>query len=408
MARVRRLLATVTVLVLLLGLIPGTVVGANVPQEKFLVGLLDTNAEAAVRAVGGAVERHSRKLGVAVASLPPARVADLRKDPRVSFVERDAKVWASQLTWADQFTWTDQLTWADQLTWVDQLTWADQFTWTDGTSVTSDWGVRAVGTPLAQKRGNLGQRVRVAVVDTGIDLTHPNLRVAGGTNILDPNASYSDDNGHGTHIAGIIGAQGLRGVTGVAPDASLYSVKVMGADGTGQISDVIAGLEWALTNKMQVVNLSLGSHAASRALEQALIRARTDGLVVVAASGNTGNTTGKGNTLEVPGRYPSVLTVGAVGPTLTRAVFSSTGKELDLVAPGVNILSTFPGGYRVGSGTSQSAAFASGVVALVLAANPGANPDDVEGILFRSAQPLTPSSSDWRYGHGLIRVPADQ
>ncbi|HYG57667.1 MAG TPA: S8 family peptidase, partial [Symbiobacteriaceae bacterium] len=287
----------------------------------------------------------------------------------------------------------------------DQLTWVDQLTWTDGQQITIDWGARAVGSPAAHQGGNRGQGVRVAILDTGIDSTHPDLSVAGGINVIDPAAGWADDNGHGTAMAGIIAASGRHGLTGVAPDVSLYAVKVLDADGAGYLGDVVRGLDWAIAQKVQVVSISLGSHAASRALAQAIDRAREAGITVVASAGNGGRPNGKGMSLDYPATIPGVLSIGAVGPNLQRAPFSATGNELDFMAPGVGILSTFPGGYAVGTGTSHAAAYASGVVALLLAERPGLGPDEVETILKQEALPLVHPSPDRRYGYGLLRLP---
>lgn len=459
----RRFLGAFLVFASLAGLLaPGAPVEAAPRTERFLVGVADDSGQDAVRKAGGRVLQRYEKLGTVLVELPADQADAIRKDSRVKYVERDEKIqgwetdhltwqtdhltWQTDhLTWqTDHLTWqTDHLTWqadhltwqadhltwqsddfgwqadlawlshltwqADHLTWQgDHLTWQDSMQWTDGKSIAFDWGLRAVGARNAWKRGNTGAGVKVAVLDTGIALDHPALRVEGGINVIDPEASYADDNGHGTHMAGIIAARGAQGLYGVAPDVSLYAVKVFGADGSGYVSDVVKGLEWAIENGVQVVNLSLGGSSSSRAIKETLEEAREEGIVVVAAAGNDGKPKGTGNSLQAPAKYESVIAVGAVGPNLSRATFSATGKGLDYMAPGVKIRSTFPGGSMLGSGTSQSAAFVSGLVSLILAENPDASPQQVERILRQTAQPLSNQLPSPAYGYGLARVPAQQ
>lgn len=427
------------------------------PEVRYIVDLSDPRAEGALRELGGRVDRKAGELDLATVTISKSNAAALQRDRRFGLVEPDQRVglpgknggaedaWGAQLTWGDmvgqqltwgdvaaqqltwgdvaaeQLTWGDQLTWGNQLTWgevgPDQLTWGDigaeQLTWgdidrttalwTDGRGVAYDWGMRAVGAPA--QRQNVGAGVKVAVLDSGIDTEHPDLKVTGGYNAIERGASYDDDNGHGTHMAGIIAANGAHGLTGVAPAVELYAVKVLTADGTGHMSDVVEGINWAVSRRVQVINLSLSGQTPSKVLERALRKARAAGVLVVTSAGNNGTLEGQGDVLGVPASYSSVVTVGAIAPNLGRAYFSATGKELDFVAPGVNIISTFPGGYRVGTGTSQATAFASGVAAAVIASNRRLSPEDVVEVLHNAAQPLAPEGGEWRYGDGLIRFP---
>ena len=188
--------------------------------------------------------------------------------------------------------------------------------------------------------------------------------MAGGFNAVDPKKSYKDDQGHGTHVAGTIAAaRDGKGVVGVAPLASLYAVKVLDADGNGNFSDVIAGIEWAAKNKMDVANMSLGSDEGNESLRLAVVAAEKAGVVIVAAAGNS-----SGGPVSFPGTYPQTIAVAASDKTDKFAFFSSKGAEVDLIAPGADINSTkMDGGYEENSGTSMAAPHVAGLAALAIA-----------------------------------------
>jgi subtilisin len=221
-----------------------------------------------------------------------------------------------------------------------------------------------------------GQGVKVCIIDTGIDDTHPDLaaNVKGGVNFvmqkgrIDP-AAWKDDNGHGTHVAGIVGARrnGL-GVVGVAPEVSLYAAKVLNKNGMGYASDVIAGINWAVNNGMDVVNMSLGQSVGTDALKAACDAAVSAGVVLVASAGNEGDGNPDTNEVSYPAAYESVIAVGATDSNDNAPRWSSSGPAVELAAPGVNIRSTWKGGgYATLSGTSMAAPHVTGTVALVLA-----------------------------------------
>ncbi|HEX4048667.1 MAG TPA: S8 family serine peptidase, partial [Elusimicrobiota bacterium] len=153
------------------------------------------------------------------------------------------------------------------------------------------WGVARVGAPQVWARTQ-GAGATVAVIDTGIDATHPDLagQVAGGVNILDPQHpdDWKDDEGHGTHVAGTIAGSGKNGgIAGVAPMAKLYAVKVLDKDGNGNYSDVIAGIEWAMNHGIKIANMSLGADEGSDPLHRAVQAALAKGMIIIAAAGNT-------------------------------------------------------------------------------------------------------------------------
>ena len=202
------------------------------------------------------------------------------------------------------------------------------------------WGGAPNATTLIAGQGGAG--IKVAVIDTGIDCGHQDL--AGGcvygANFVNGSQPF-DDNGHGTHVGGIIAArQNGVGVIGVAPEATVYAVKVMDSAGSGSWSSVAMGIDWAVRNGMHVINMSLGATTGSQAVADAVARAEAAGVLVVASAGNSGCC----NTVGYPAAYDGVLAVAAVDSIEMRAGFSSTGPQVDIAAPGVGIRSSVPTG----------------------------------------------------------------
>ena len=213
---------------------------------------------------------------------------------------------------------------------------------------TMPYGVNLVQAPDAWA----GQRldaVNVAVLDTGIDYRHPELAAyyAGGYNVFKSDATPLDDGGHGTHVAGTIAAADNNvGVVGLAPGVRLWAVKVLNGAGAGNTGTIVGGIDWVVEKKKEVggnwiINLSLGSPTASPAEREAVNRATAAGILIVAASGNESTHLAKAPVIY-PAAYPSVIAVGAIDETESVASFSNHGPELDLVAPGVAVLSTVP------------------------------------------------------------------
>lgn len=282
------------------------------------------------------------------------------------------------------------------------------------------WGITRVGAPIVWSASR-GAGVNVAIIDTGIDPSHPDLSVKGGVNFvfnrgkLDP-AKWADDNGHGTHVAGIVAAMDNSiGVVGVAPGANLYAVKVLNKSGTGYMSDVIAGIDWAVTHGMRVANMSLGSSAGTLALETAVNNAYSLGLVLVAAAGNSGDCDLLTDNVGYPAKYDAVIAVAATASDDSRPCWSSDGPKVELSAPGVGILSTYiGGGYATLSGTSMATPHITGAVALLLAstvqtaydanANLIWDPDEVRAALNAAVTDLGGLGRDNYFGYGLIDV----
>lgn len=263
------------------------------------------------------------------------------------------------------------------------------------------WGVDRIGAEVVHGQ-NKGRGVKVAILDTGIDLDHPDLRVAGDVSFVDGTINGDDDHGHGTMVAGIVAALDNNiGVVGVAPEAELYAVKVLRQSGSGSVSDILSGIEWAVDNNMQVINMSFGSFMnLPWTIRTALDRAYQAGIVLVAGAGNAGDQ----GIIFAPARYEPVIAVGATDQQDARASFSSTGSTLELMAPSVGIQSTSRGGgYSSGSGTSLSTPHVVGIAALLIASGV-TNNVEVRQILQGWAEDLGPPGWDSWYGYGLVNA----
>ena len=285
------------------------------------------------------------------------------------------------------------------------------------------WGIARIKAPAAWGLSR-GFGVRVAVLDTGIENTHPDFRgytfpyasrVVLGPSFVEGVTTSLDDHNHGTHVAGIIGASlDDAGVAGVAPYCTPVAVKVLDANGDGQWSWIIAGIDWAVANNCQVINMSLGSQGGPwvQAIQAACDQAVAAGVVVVAAAGNSGDTS---NWPEFPGAVPSVVCVAATDEFDQRASFSNYGGQVDIAAPGVNIWSTVRvsrGSYASWDGTSMATPHVAGTAALMIAggrygdrnANGHIN-DEVIASLARTADdinaPTLPGRDDY-LGNGLV------
>jgi subtilisin len=273
------------------------------------------------------------------------------------------------------------------------------------------WGVARVNAPAAWSSVQ-GSGVKVAVIDTGIAPDHPDVRVAGGYNALDKQQPWHDDHSHGTHVSGSIAALlDGKGVAGVAPQASLYAVKVLSKDGGGNLFAIMDGIMWTGNNGMQVANMSLGAAQEMPLLQYALQMARNAGVTLIAAAGNDGKA------VNYPAAYPECVAVSALCPTgITEpklcpntsegiSTFSSRGPQVAFIAPGVRIPSTVPifadaSGYKAYSGTSMASPHVAGLAALAVARG-AKGPDAVAAALRNAASPL-PGLSASEQGAGLI------
>ncbi|SFB19340.1 minor extracellular protease Epr [Cohnella sp. OV330] len=259
------------------------------------------------------------------------------------------------------------------------------------------WNIARIEAPPVWKRTK-GQCAKLAVVDTGIG-PNPDLTVAGGVNTID-GGSFKDDNGHGTHVAGIAAATGRKRIYGAAPRVRLYAVKALDQFGVGFVSDIAEGIDWCVKNRMDVINMSFGLAGESRVLREAVARARRKGILMTASAGNDGPNNAR---IDAPARYPGVLGIAATTKGNRVASFSSRGKGIALAAPGVNILSTAPGrGYVRMSGTSMSSPHAAGGAALLRSLAPAKHAACIARKLVAAAKPLPGGRR--AVGAGLLQV----
>ena len=258
------------------------------------------------------------------ALLTDEEVAVLRRSPNVRYIEPDYELRASST--ASNLPNTPV---------IDRL------------AQRTPYGIELVKATKVWSVGS-GQRIKVAVIDTGIDSSHPDLRdhFRGGYDFIENDLVPQDGNGHGTHVGGTIAALNNEfGVVGVAPNVDLYALRILNDAGSGNASSLIRAIDWSITNGMNVLNLSLGFPEPSALAEQAFQRAADAGIIAVAASGNDYADL-KADGLDYPAGYPTVISVGAIGSNSVVASFSQRGPQLKLVAPGVAVSSS----VRTGTG----------------------------------------------------------
>ncbi len=261
-----------------------------------------------------------------------------------------------------------------------------------------------------------GQEITVAVVDTGVDLDHPDLQanIVAGKSFVSGTSSPDDDAGHGTHVAGIIAAVGNNGgVIGVAPGARIMPVKVLDSSGSGSIYDVAAGIEWAADQGVTVINLSLGSVGNSTTLKTAVDDAYNRGILLIAAGGNCGDSSYAANGCSYqdqplyPAAYNHVMAVASTDSSDKQSSFSTQGSYIEIAAPGSSIYSTYPAGrYATLSGTSMAAPHVAGLAALIWSQNSGWTSDQVRAQIWDTAVDLGASGWDNQFGYGRINAAA--
>ncbi|MGV3526223.1 MAG: S8 family peptidase [Candidatus Sericytochromatia bacterium] len=289
------------------------------------------------------------------------------------------------------------------------------------------WSLPKIGIPTAWNQGGTGRKeLLVAVVDSGIDYQHPDLRgqIVNGMDFMTdnptgPNGEGSPDTidkdpldqmGHGTHVAGIIAAlpDNQMGVAGIAPGVRILNIKTLNQDGWGSAFAIAQGITYAVDQGARIINLSLGGDQPSKPIELAVQYAIKKGALLVAASGNSYTTTG------YPAAYPGVLAVGATDNQDGLADFSNHDKRINVVAPGVDILSTTPTfvtptmmsngidqNYSVMSGTSMACPMVTAQAALLLSQNPSLTAPQIIDLIQRSARPVGDPNM---MGHGLIQI----
>lgn len=359
---------------------------AQAEERAVIVGFHDTpgmQEETLLRGHGGGVKRKFRHLKAFAATLSDEDMVRLRKNPKVKYIVEDT-VYST----------------------IEPLDAS-----ADPVEYLNSWGVEHIGSKTAHSDNITGEGVRVAVLDSGIDYTHPELadNYQGGWDfVFNDNDPFDDSwNSHGTHVAGVIAAAADgSGVVGVAPNAALYGIKVLDGAGFGLLSWIIAGIDWAVENDIDIVNISIGGpHSA--ALQDACETAYNAGVLLVAAAGN-------GSTITYPAAYDSVIAVTGTDKADQKGWFASTGPQIELAAPGVAINSTTADNtYAELSGTSQAAPHVSGTAALLLSS--GVDDINADGIinnldvrrqLQQSARDLGDAGRDEVFGFGLVSVEA--
>jgi len=233
-------------------------------------------------------------------------------------------------------------------------------------------GVEMIQAPKVWEQTK-GKGITIAILDTGCDRTHPDLRerIIGGINFTeDDNGDkdiFKDYNGHGTHVAGTIAAtKNDNGVVGVAPEANLLIVKVLDKAGSGQYQWIIDGIHYAIEQRVDIISMSLGGPEHVPALHEAIQRAIAANILVICAAGNQGDGVDSTDEFDYPGCYNEVISVGAIDLERRSSRFSNSNNEVDVVGPGEKILSTYiNGNYATLSGTSMATPHVAGAMALI-------------------------------------------
>ncbi len=347
--------------------IAGTAAGQG-PSERTIVGLTADAPVGLARQAADEVhhELDFDQIGKAiVGKFPEEALQGLENNPHVRYVEADQKAFALQ---------------------------------------TVPWGVDRVGGDVLHQEGETGAGGSIAILDTGVQVDHETLDVAGGaafgTTCSTCPEPYGDDNGHGTHCAGTaVAPDNGTGVVGVSLDSDLYAVKVLDSSGGGDFGDVAAGIEWAADQGIDVASLSLGGPTPVQALEDACEYAVSQGTLVVAAAGNDGCC----DSVGYPAAYDSVIAVSSTDDNDNISSFSSRGPEVDIAAPGSDIYSTYiNNGYDTLSGTSMACPHVAGAAAHLMAN--GMTNAEARQQLQDTAEDI--GLSDNEQGHGLLDAEA--
>ena len=332
------------------------------------------------------------------ASLNEKAISKLKENPEIENVEPDTEIYAF-----DERMYIDPAAPTLVRPPLDRIVYPI-FPIRCGYTDKTPWGVNRIDAERAWEVTQ-GKGIKVAVADTGIDYRHQDLRpnYKGGVSFVPTETSPMDYNSHGTHVAGTIAAaRNCVGVVGVAPSAYLYAVKVLGAGGGGRWSFLLAGIEWCIRHRMDIVNMSLGASSAPTVMERVMDAAYKRGIILVAAAGNC-----RGGPVSYPARYRSVIAVSAIDSSNNWATFSCKGPEVELCAPGVNIDSTLPGNkYGTKSGTSMAAPHVTGTAALAISSHRyainHAGPQIIRRLLQKTADNLGVPGRDPLFGFGVV------
>lgn len=366
----KKIFSLILVFSLFVALVPGYA-SAQAPQERIIILFKEKVDKKLISTVKGKINREYKQIPALAVTVPAAALKGIQKNPNVLVAEQDIIVKVN--------------------------------------AQTADWGIQRTAAPESWNSGLTGKGVKVAIVDTGI-VRHDDLLIAGGASFVAYTGSYEDDNGHGTHVAGIVGARNNGiGTVGIAPESSIYAVKSLDQNGSGYLSDIIAGIDWSIQNNMDIINLSLGTTSHSATLQQVVDKAYGQNILVVAAAGNNGAADGSGDTVNYPARYSSVIAVAATDSADKRASFSATGSTLEVAAPGVSVLSTYLNNqYGRMSGTSMAAPYTAGNLALLKQADSTLTAAELRLKLQQDVIDLGAGGKDSWFGHGLIQAPVKE
>ncbi|WP_177208522.1 S8 family peptidase [Trichococcus pasteurii] len=299
----------------------------------------------------------------------------------------------------------------------------------------NSWGVDHINADAALAAGYSGEGVKVAVLDSGVNFNHFDLRDNFDLSLNELGYDFVSDDflpedvyGHGTHVAGILAAASNGfGVVGVAPNAQIVALRVLDENGEGTASRIIEALQWIQNynaahpdSPIRITNNSYGTGSNSSQLEAAFDVLASSGVLHIGSAGNDGSAAGNGNNVSYPARYESVVAVAALDKNNLRASFSSTGADVEIAAPGVAVLSTwkdstnfagpqpfsfagYAGEYFIeANGTSMAAPHVAGVAALLMASDPSYTAETVRNKMNQTALDLGTSGKDNLYGYGLV------
>ena len=340
---------------------------AQGPPERKIVGLTADAPPGLARQAANEVhhELDFDDIGKAVVGkFPEPAIEGLQNNPNVRYVEDDQEAFALQ---------------------------------------TVPWGVDRVGGDVLHANGETGAGASIAILDTGVQVDHESLNVAGGATFGTSCGScpepYGDDQGHGTHCAGTaVAPDNGVGVVGVSLDSDLYSVKVLDSSGGGSFADIAAGIEWAADQGIDVISMSLGGGSGTQSLEDAVNYAHNQGSFVVAAAGND-----YGGSVGYPAAYDNAIAVSSTDSNDNLSSFSSTGPEVEIAAPGSDVYSTYiNNGYDTLSGTSMACPHVAGAAAQLMAN--GYSNTEARDQLFATAEDIGLSGNE--QGNGLLDAEA--
>jgi len=350
-------------------------------EKEYIVVYKNTNGKQAVMKGSKKVEHEFKHVKAMKVEAKPSQMNKLKKDKNIAYVEENIKVSIAN----HDFKVLNNV----QTKSTGQVP-AEE----------SQWDIQAMDMSDAWNEGFTGKGIKVAVIDSGIS-PHAELDIRGGVSTVDYTKSWYDDNGHGTHVAGSIGAKrDGNGLVGVAPDSEIYAVKAMDSEGNGYLNDIIEGIEWAIQNDMDIINLSLGTSVNSKIFEDMVNKAYANGILLVGANGNDG----VGTPVNYPAKYNNVIAVSSVDSNLNISAFSSTGTETEFSAPGGEVVSTYLNGqYAISSGTSMASPHVAGFLAVLKEKNPNMSNDQLRKELQKYVVDLGNTGRDAYYGYGFLK-----